>query len=157
MTEIREARPGDRPALVGFMAALQDHEHRREPNRLPGAEMADAHLAALEAWVADGGAVLVAESGGRPVGFLVYGIEEELGCYVLPENRRVGLLSDLYVAPEARGQGISRALVREAETRLRAAGIRRVEIGVLAANAPARAVYEALGYAVSDLTMTRSL
>ncbi len=77
---LREARPEDRPALIAFMAALQDFERSQEANRRPGAAMADGHLAALEAWVAEDPAngVIVAESGGAMAGFILFGIDEAL-------------------------------------------------------------------------------
>jgi hypothetical protein len=85
---LREARTEDRPVLVGFMAALQDFERGMEPNRLPGAEMADRHLAVLEAWAQAHpcGGLLVAEVEGSLAGFIIFGVEEEFGTYV-PRRR----------------------------------------------------------------------
>lgn len=156
---VRDARPGDRPALVGFMAALQDFERGIEANRKPGAEIADGHLAALEAWVAErpGGGVLVAESDGRPAGFLLFGVHDEFGDYVLEWNRRLGLLSDLWVEPWARGRGVARALIAAAEARLRAAGIARAELAMVDGNLQARRLYEALGYAAYQVTLAKQL
>jgi hypothetical protein len=86
---LRAARPEDRPALVAFMAALQDFEREIEPNRTPGAEMADKHLAGLEAWVAEHpcGGVFVAEAGGALAGFIIFGVAEEFGELGPPEIR----------------------------------------------------------------------
>jgi GNAT superfamily N-acetyltransferase len=156
---VRAARPGDRPVLVGFMAALQDFERAIEPNRVPGPGMADRHLAALEGWAAEhpGGSVLVAEAEGRAVGFIVTGVDEELGDYVLPENRLVGRLSDLWVAPGARGRGAARALIAAAEARLRAAGINRAEVTAVVRNAEAQRLYAALGYAPYEVTLGKAL
>lgn len=156
MAEIREAGPGDRPALVAFMAALQDFERGMESNRLPGAEMADRHLAWLEAWAAaSGGGVLVAEGPSGLAGFVVFGIEEEAGHYLLHPRR--GEVSDLWVAPDARRAGVAEALMRGAEARLAAAGVGRVEVTALARNAAARALYARLGYAEAEITFARLL
>ncbi len=73
---------------------------------------------------------------GLPIG----GIPDE-GAYVLPENRMRGEIPDLYVAPEARRTGLALALLGEAERRFEGLGVRRVEIGALAANPAARALY----------------
>jgi hypothetical protein len=78
---LREAVPEDRPALVRFMAALQDFERGLEPNRTPGAEMADEHLAVLEFWAAEhpGGGVLMAEVDGQLAGFTISGASTDRG------------------------------------------------------------------------------
>jgi len=156
---VREALPADRPALVGFMAALQEHERALEPNRVPGPGMADRHLAALESWAAEhpGGSVLVAELDGRLAGFIVTGVDEELGDYVLPHNRLVGRLSDLWVEPGARGKGVARALIAAAEERLRAAGIRRAEVTAVQGNGEAQRLYAALGYGPYEVTLAKGL
>jgi GNAT superfamily N-acetyltransferase len=56
-------------------------------------------------------------------------------------------LEDLYVSDEARGTGAGRALVEAAFARARAHGAKRVELDVDVDNAPARALYEATGFA----------
>jgi len=161
---VRAAEPRDRPALVAFMAALQDFERGLEANRVPGPAMADRHLAALEGWAAEhpGGSVLVAEVAGGVdgflvAGFLVTGIDEELGDYVLPANRLVGRLSDLWVVPEARGQGVARALVAAAENRLKAAGVNRAEVTAVHGNRAALQIYEGLGFAPYEVTLGKGL
>jgi GNAT superfamily N-acetyltransferase len=55
-------------------------------------------------------------------------------------------LEDLYVADEARGTGLGRALVEAALGRARERGCRRVELDVDEGNAPALALYESLGF-----------
>lgn len=55
-------------------------------------------------------------------------------------------LEDLYVRDEARGSGLGTELVQAAVARARARGCRRVELDVNEANAPARALYQGLGF-----------
>ena len=55
-------------------------------------------------------------------------------------------LEDLFVAERARGTGLGRALAQAVLDRARERGCRRVELDVDVANAPARALYEALGF-----------
>jgi ribosomal protein S18 acetylase RimI-like enzyme len=56
-------------------------------------------------------------------------------------------LEDLYVTEEARGSGLGRALVEGAIERAAARGCQRIELDVDDENAPARALYERLGFA----------
>ena len=138
---LRDARPEDRGAVIALFRGLQAFEREFEANRAPPGET-DAHVDALLAWAAKGGCALLAEIDGRPVGLLIAGLTDD-GPYVLPENRPHAQVTDLFVAPEARRRGLASAQIAEAERRFRAAGIRRMEIGVLAPNAGARALYAA--------------
>ena len=55
-------------------------------------------------------------------------------------------LEDLFVAEEARGTGLGRALVLAAIDRAAARGCRRIELDVDDGNESARALYESLGF-----------
>jgi GNAT superfamily N-acetyltransferase len=141
------------------MAALQDFECEIEPNRTPGAAMADEHLAVLESWAAEhpGGGVMVAEVDGRLAGFAISGASTHRGTYLPPETRTVGWISDLWVEPGFRASGIARALIAAAEARFRAAGLKRMEIAAVAGNAVALRLYESLGYSHSEITLSKRL
>jgi GNAT superfamily N-acetyltransferase len=67
------------------------------------------------------GTAVVAEDGGRPVGYLLIGIQlnDKTG-------EPHGYLADIYVEPAYRRQGISKALHLMGEEHLRRLGIRRV-------------------------------
>ncbi|MEM9736541.1 MAG: GNAT family N-acetyltransferase [Pseudomonadota bacterium] len=159
MPEIRDARPADRPVIIRFMAALQDFERALEPHRADGAEMAEAHLTAMEAWLSahPAGAQLVAEEEGRVVGWLLSGIEEPDGAMVPAFARQTGWIRDLWVEPEARGKGVARALIAAAEARFLAHGIRRIELAAVAGNTRAISLYRALGFADYELTLGKTL
>ena len=155
---LREAKPGDRPALVRFTAALNAVEHELVPDRALGEAAADRHLAYLEELVAQQeGFVLVAARGESLLGFLVAIVEEEEGHYVLPEARRFGYVTDLYVIEAARGEGVGRALMTEAEDRFRARGLTAVRVTALAANREACGTYEGLGYRRLAIDFTKPL
>lgn len=67
-----------------------------------------------------------------------------------PRNRKGrhrGGVWGMYVAPEARGRGVGRALLRMIVDHARTVqGLDRLELGVETTNAPARALYRALGF-----------
>lgn len=156
---LRDATRADRPAVIGFMAALQDFEREREPHRRPGAEMAEQHYETLEDWVAlhpAGGSVL-AEIEGRIAGWILFAVERQDGFMVPEFARLTGWISDLWVAPADRGAGVASALIAEAEGRFTAHGIRRIEIAAVVANQHAIALYERLGYAPYELTLGKTL
>jgi GNAT superfamily N-acetyltransferase len=83
---------------------------------------------------------LIAEHGGQPQGYLLY---NEL--YDTDLAQKVLFVIDLYVRPAARGHGLGRALMAEAERLCRAAGGGALLWGVLHQNAAAMAFYEGLG------------
>jgi len=58
-----------------------------------------------------------------------------------------GFIWGMYVAPEARGQGVGRALMTDALTRAAALpGLEQIHLGVVTTNAAARALYRSLGF-----------
>jgi ribosomal protein S18 acetylase RimI-like enzyme len=92
------------------------------------------------------GEILLAFEDDRPIGgvFLSWDLATE------PEVRRylagVPMIFHLHVAPARRHRGVGRALLRGAESSLRARGHRQVLLGVDKSNEVARALYLWLGY-----------
>ena len=158
-TRVRAALPVDRPALVAFMVALQEHERAMQRDREPGPRMADAHLAYLERSAAEGGAVLVAEHGGETVGFAVVLIQtsEEGDVHLLESERRFGWVSDLYVLPERRREGVAGALLDAAAEHCRAAGLPALLIASLTGNLPALRSYRAAGFEPYEISLRKPL
>ena len=89
--------------------------------------------------------VLVAESAerGRERGDAA---AEVLGYVVALVVGPEAEIADLAVAPEARRQGIGRALLEGSVAELRAAGVRTVYLEVRESNRAARALYDAHGF-----------
>jgi len=156
---VRDARDTDRPALVGFMVALQDFERALQPDRARGAEMADAHLAYLQRLAAEDGLVLVADAAGQPVGFLVLVIEQcDPGDLHLSEGeRRHGWVTDLFVTAEWRSQGIARRLLARAGQHCVDLGLATLQIASLADNPAALRAYEGAGFDAYEITLVKRL
>ncbi len=147
MVSVRHATAADRPALVALMAGLNAFEHGLRPDRDTSWEAAEAHLDYLLGLVERfGGFTLIAELDDTPVGFLLALIEEEEGAYVVPEHRRHGIISDMFVDEAARGKGVAKAMLRETDHRFRTVGIDRIQVTALTANEAADASYRAAGY-----------
>ncbi|MDT5016137.1 MAG: hypothetical protein QOD39_2297, partial [Mycobacterium sp.] len=79
--------------------------------------------------------------GDRPVGLI--GAQQE--------NTECVYLYSLWLDPEARGQGLARPLVAAAVDWARDRRARTVTLRVAANNAPARGVYESLGFIVTSV------
>lgn len=82
------------------------------------------------------GLAFVAEDDGRAVGFAL----------ARRTSPSVGRLTDLYVVPEARREGVAAALVAAAVEALGAQGIEHLDLEVDATNSSARAVYNHWGF-----------
>jgi ribosomal protein S18 acetylase RimI-like enzyme len=78
---------------------------------------------------------LLAEENGTPVGFTLARPREG-----------TGYISDLFVRDEARRRGVAKALLAAAVEALHAQGLSHVTVDVDEQNAPARAVYDRLGF-----------
>lgn len=145
---IREGRlPEEERIYAGFIDGLQAFEHALEPDRRVDLRAGVDYLAVLLKRVAEqDGKIFVAEIDGRPVGWSVFHVSEGPN-YLVPEERRSGLVAELYLEDGARGRGLGRALIASCENAARALGLRRMTIGVLSANARARKAYEDAGFA----------
>jgi ribosomal protein S18 acetylase RimI-like enzyme len=60
--------------------------------------------------------------------------------------RRIWILNDLFVAPQARRQGVGRALLHAARDHGTATGAKRLVLSTAADNHEAQALYESVGY-----------
>ncbi|MDB2243239.1 GNAT family N-acetyltransferase [Halorubrum ezzemoulense] len=88
-----------------------------------------------------------------PVGFVGFSLER--GDYDRDAVR--GTVSNLFVRPDRRGEGVGAALLDAAERALVEAGADRVALEALADNDRARAFYTDRGYGLHRVELTKSL
>ena len=134
-TRIRVATASDLPQIREFILALARFEHLEHEVRCD-LETLEASLFGLR----PAAEVLLAEAGSVPVGFAVFfhNFSTFLG--------RPGLyLEDLFVLPEARGQGHGKALLRHLARLAVERGCGRFEWSVLDWNEPAIRFYRSQG------------
>ena len=114
----------------------------QQPSDLP---LAHAFLAArLERGES---VIFVAERGGRPIGFVqLYPLFSSTAA----RPRRLWLLNDLFVAPEARGGGVGRALLARARRLAEETDAAGLELVTATTNAGAQRLYESVGYRRDD-------
>ena len=155
---VREIRlPDDEPAILSFLHGLQDYEAAFEPDRRRDPAWAVEHWREIQHRCAERhGVMLIAEQDGKKVGW-AFAHDARAELFVVEAERHHGMLAELYVVPEARGQGHGRALIQACEAWARQRGHKLLTVGVLAKNAMAVRAYEGSGYAPYALHMRRYL
>ncbi|KTG27421.1 GNAT family N-acetyltransferase [Haloferax profundi] len=87
------------------------------------------------------------------LGFVMF--EVEVGTYEQDVTR--GTISNLFVVPERRGDGLGGRLLDAAETELRDAGVDVVALDVMADNEAARRFYRRHGYGPHRIELEKSI
>jgi GNAT superfamily N-acetyltransferase len=133
---IRAAAQGDIPQLLPLIRRYRESEGIAgfEALRL---ELLLKHLIGAP----HSGAVLIAETDGRLVGYLV--------AVTMPSLEHQGLMAEIdemFIVPEARARGVGRQLLASLEQALAARGCVRLQLQLGVANHGARAFYRRLGY-----------
>ncbi|MCU0985268.1 MAG: GNAT family N-acetyltransferase [Acetobacteraceae bacterium] len=139
---IRPPRSGETAPLTAILAAMERHYD---------AAVTDDEAAAAAARLLGGHAparCLVAPWGGSDGVFL--GIALFAPLFPGARFRDVMVLKDLFVLPEARGNGLARALVAAVAQAAIDAGCERLDWMTDRGNAVARAAYSAMGAAETD-------
>jgi len=132
---IRAAAPADGAALFALITALAEYE--KLTHLVTGSAQALARDLSAAAPAVE---ALLAEAGGRPVGFALW-----FATYSTFLTRPGLYLEDIFVLPEHRGRGIGKALISEVARTAARRGCGRLEWAVLDWNAPAIDFYRALG------------
>ncbi len=132
---IRRATPEDVPAIVQLVKDLATYEREPDAVKLTAESLHSALFGQAPAVFAH-----VAEDGGEVQGFALWFLS-----FSTWEGVHGVYLEDLYVRPEARGQGLGKALLRTLAELAVERGYARVEWSVLDWNAPSIVFYESLG------------
>jgi RimJ/RimL family protein N-acetyltransferase len=139
VTTIRKATPHDAGALVELAESVGREEGRWILGTGPWRSASDERRYLRTVQRHPDATVLVAEDGGRIVGRLSLARDPH------PASRHVADLG-LMVAESHRRQGVGTALLEEAVTWARAAGVRKLELHVFPWNEPALGLYRAFGF-----------
>lgn len=143
---IRACEAGD----IGTLAPLFD-AYRQFYEQAPDTALAERFLRAR--FEAGESVILVAErDDGGFVGF----------CQLYPtfcslRAEPIYVLSDLFVDPAARRNGVARALLRAANERARDDGMVRMDLTTARTNAKAQALYESMGWRRDEVFLTYNL
>jgi GNAT superfamily N-acetyltransferase len=143
---VRPARRPDAPAIYRFIRDLAEYE-----KLLHAVRATERDIAELLFGAAPHASCEIAEIDGEPVGFALWfynvsTFEGRAGIYV----------EDLFVQPEARGQGAGKALLAALARRCVEENLGRLEWAVLDWNTPAIDFYDSVGaLSMSDWTVRR--
>lgn len=151
---IRAALPQDVPAIVALHRVFHaDHiatDAARWSTLTPPADVYPAWVATL---TDDAGVVLIAESAGEVVAYLIAEVEAESTRHWSPASV---YFHDLYVAPKARRGGIARRLIAELIAwRDRTHPSLPLRLTTAASNESARRFFAALGFRPAAVEMLR--
>ena len=137
MLLIRDAMPAD----AGAIAAIYNDAVRHTTAILMEGEVDAANRAQwMEARQGIGYPVLVAEAGGRVLGYAAFGDWRPFDGF------RGTVENSVYVAPEARGQGVAQALLAALIPRARACGKHVIVAAITAENTASLRLHEKLGF-----------
>lgn len=147
----------DRIEVERLLIELQDFGRAHDSRMPPGQDICEAYLENLQQQCLQySGQILVAEINGILSGYvcvLCSAPAADPADGVSIEARVV----DLIVAPKARGLGIGRLLLNEAERRAIEAGAKWLRVAVFAWNKAALSMYESMGYSAHEITLERQL
>ena len=150
--------PRDFASLVGFVAAIQEHERATVPNLKTGSEIGVDYARFLKETVAkQNGVLLFAKEKGEALGFICAWVEIDDDPLVQDQAREHAYVSDVFIVSARRRKGIARALVAAAEAALHAKGCRRMRICSKASNLPAVKLYESCGFRPYEIIFSREL
>jgi GNAT superfamily N-acetyltransferase len=132
---IRSAAPDDAALIIQFIEALAEYEKLTHEAKATEADILRDLFGADPKVFCE-----IAEWEGKPVGFSLW-----FYTYSTFQGRHGIWLEDLFVVPEARGQGAGKALLVHLAQRCVRDGLGRFEWAVLDWNTPSISFYEAQG------------
>ncbi|WP_252698841.1 GNAT family N-acetyltransferase [Natronosalvus vescus] len=148
---IEPATPDDLEAITELWVRLAINQ-RQHGSHVHAESNRETMQALLRAHQVDGG-LLVARHRGSIVGFASFSVEH--GSLDLDCTR--GLLSNLYVDPALRGQGLGSRLLEAVESDLVERGVDVISLEAMAANEAARQFYRQAGYTPFRIGFERRL
>jgi ribosomal protein S18 acetylase RimI-like enzyme len=157
LEQVRDARPGDVPALIALLVEVHDLHVAALPHIFAPIEanaLTDAFL--RDQLALPGSQGFVVEDAGNLVGYCWIRLYDGPPRHLFVP-RRFAEIDTLVVAANHRQQGIGRALVERAHAWAAAHGADEVRIVVYEFNQEALKFYERLGYETGRRTLWRTL
>lgn len=155
--EIRDYDDENEVHLIQLIRELQGHEIDYYDRMIPPDEIAGWYIDGIRKDCREyGGHIRFAWRADVPVGYCA--IMTRVPNEEVDEQRfDYAYISEIVIAKSARGQGIGKALLRDAEALARAANANWIRISVLAKNTVAREIYDRFGFEEHVVTMEKPL
>ncbi len=155
--EIRDYKDEDEAHLIRLIRELQGHEISYYDRMIPPDEIAGWYIDGIRKDCREyAGHIRFAWLDDAPVGYCA--IMTRVPNEEVDEQRfDYAYVSEIVIAKSARGRGIGKALLQDAETLARAANARWLRISVLAKNTVAREVYGHFGFEEHVISMEKPL
>jgi ribosomal protein S18 acetylase RimI-like enzyme len=156
-TIVRHATLADMPTVGKLGALLVRAHHDWDPQRFMSASRhtAEGYASFLGTQLDEGDvAVMVAEQGGRVVGYIYAAVQPRDWMSLRDE---AGVLHDIVVDPEHRGVGVGRMLLDATLAFFKTRGMPRVVLETAEKNELAHRLFEKAGFRRTMIEMTREL
>jgi ribosomal protein S18 acetylase RimI-like enzyme len=156
---LRPMNAADRDLMLRFLRQLADDEAGFHWAMRPGSEITMNEVnRSIREIAEEDGSIVIAELEGNPVGYGAVICQDAQDEFELNDEWRLrGLVTDMYVAPEARRRGIGMALLGTLERHVASRGLDWLQIVVSPNNAPAIALYAKAGFRDYELVLERRL
>ena len=154
---VRRATPADLPRIGRLGALLVEEHYDFDPQRFLAAKSGtpEGYASFISTQLKDPDmAVLVADDDGDVIGYAYAAVE---GHDYMTLRGPAGVLHDIIVDPEHRGQGIGRLLLDATLEFFRSRGVPRVVLLTAARNEAAQRIFESTGFRRTMIEMTLEL
>jgi ribosomal protein S18 acetylase RimI-like enzyme len=156
MFEIVRYRSADFQALVQFVEGIQEHERAAVPELKPGREIGPFYAEALVCKVSNqDGCILMAQAGGRNIGFVCAWKELDEDALLREEMRPHAFISDIFVAEGWRRKGVAAGLLAAIEAAMLERGSTQIRVCAKASNRLAISCYERAGYRPYEIIFSK--
>lgn len=157
MADVRAAKPADLPAIgrLGAMLVREHYEFDRKRFIAPFPNTEQGYASFLGSQLSkENVVVLVAEQDGKVLGYAYSTLE---GYDYMALRGPAGVLQDIVVDPEHRGQGIGRLILDAAIAALTSRKAPRVVLSTAEQNETAQRLFAKAGFRRTMIEMTREL
>ncbi len=144
LIEVRDATRSDLRAVTGLWMELAKHHSKLSDDfalswdsRLRWSRYITARFKEIST------KLVVADEDGELVGFMLCLLSPNTPVYA---ERKIGVISDVYVVPERRKKGITKLMFDHAVQWFRKNKVKTIQLGVAAVNPEALAVWRGLGF-----------
>ncbi|MFH1294941.1 MAG: GNAT family N-acetyltransferase [Candidatus Aenigmatarchaeota archaeon] len=162
MIEIREATPEDIELIIELWNEFQDYQKdllKKDPTLKSYLEKKKDAKQIFRNYItgrveSPEAKVMIAYADGKPAGYCLYMIEKTIPIFKM---EKIGYISDLFVRPSFRGQGISSMFRDKAYEWFRKIGLTHVSIKLYPGNIHAHSIYAKWGFRDYHIEMRRKL